>query len=255
MEINYLTFALSFIIPLLIYLILKYQKSTLANEVVKSTLLMTAQLSISIFTLTFIFRYDYLIITALYLVIMILFSYRTLANRIDKSFKFKRETKITLAVASLTVLIYLLAILSFSVYSLQPRYIIPLFGMILGNTCTATILAANEINNIFTNNKLRIETLISLGVPTKKALNEEYKSFITIALTPTLASMLNIGFVSLPGMMTGQILAGEVPVNAVAYQIMIMIAILGSITLSILLLKYLVIKKSINSHNQLTTRL
>ncbi len=251
MEINIYTLLISFIIPITIALILRLQDRYLSNDIVYSTLVMSLQLSISAGILTFVFTKQNIFITITYLIVMLLFSFKTLNRRISKEFRFKIPARVSIASSTLVMLIILLAILSISKNVFSPRYIIPLFGMLLGNTTTATVLASNQIHEILNSKKESILTLTYLGVPMKMALEEQLKNFVSVALTPTLTSMLNIGVVSLPGMMTGQILAGELPLTAVSYQLMIMFFILGSISMSVLVLKHLTIKNAINKKNQL----
>ncbi len=251
MEINVYTLVLSFVIPIGIAILLKIQDKKLANDILSSTLIMTIQLSISAAILTLVFSRQNIFLTILYLITMLIFSFKTLQKRVSKEFRFKSSARISIAIAATFTLIYLIAILSISKNVFSPRYIIPLFGMLLGNTTTATVLASNQIHEILNSKKESVLTLTNLGVPMKTALEEQLKSFMSVALTPTLASMLNIGVVSLPGMMTGQILAGEVPLTAVSYQLMIMFCILGSISIAVLLLKTLTIKQAINKYNQL----
>ncbi len=244
MSLNYITLSLAFLLPLFVSIVLMYQNKQLSKRVVKSSLTMIVQLSISVVILVFIFKINNIFITMIFMSVMLLFSFKTIKSNTKQNFKYNNQAKIATASASLLTITYLIFILNFSTSAITPRYIIPLFGMILGNTSTATILASNEIHNILVNNKNKIYTLIHLGVETKTALNNQLKNFVVVAITPTLASMLNIGVVSLPGMMSGQILAGEIPTQAVAYQMIIMFAILNSITLSLLILKYLVIKNT-----------
>lgn len=244
MSLNFITLTLAFLLPLFVSIVLMHQNKTLSKRVIKSSLIMIVQLSISVIILVFIFKINNLLVTILFMIVMILFSFKTIRSNTKENFKYKSQAKIATATASIITITYLIFILNFSTAAVTPRYIIPLFGMILGNTSTATILASNEIHNILVNNKNKIYTLIHLGVETKTALSNQLKNFIVVALTPTLASMLNIGVVSLPGMMSGQILAGEIPTQAVAYQMIIMFAILNSITLSLLILKHLVIKNT-----------
>ncbi len=251
MLIKPLTLILAYTIPILLFIVFKLQRNKIANSIVKATAIMSIQLSISVFFLTIIFYLDNLLITFIYLLIMTAFSFRTLNSRINKSYQFKKQSRIAVVLAAFTSLLLLILVLSISQNVLSPRYIIPLFGMLLGNISTSVVLASNEIHNILESNRKRIVNLTNLGVPTKVALNEELKNFIIVALTPTLTSMLNIGVVALPGMMTGQILAGEIPLNAVSYQILIMIFISSGSALSTLYLKHAIINSSTNHNNQL----
>lgn len=251
MNFNYITISLFILMPLIISILLFFQSRLISKRIIKASITMIIQLSISVVLLMFVFKSDNILLTILFMLVMMLFSFKTINKNTDKTYNYKAQAKISTIIASVVTIIYLIFILNFSVEAISPRYIIPLFGMLLGNTNTATILASNEIHNILVNNKDKIHTLIYLGVPEKTALNEQLKTFIVVAITPTIASMLNIGVVSLPGMMSGQILAGEIPTQAVLYQMMIMFGILSSITMSLLILKHLIIKKVITNENKL----
>lgn len=99
----------------------------------------------------------------------------------------------------------------------EPRYMIPLAGMIFANSMNSVSLAAE-----------RLAAELSRGVDYKQARNEAFQA----AFIPTINSLLAVGLVSLPGMMTGQILSGVSPIVAAHYQIVVMCMIFGSAGLS-----------------------
>lgn len=104
--------------------------------------------------------------------------------------------------------------------------------MIVGNAMTGVSLGVTTFLQNTKSEKLRITTLINLGVAPKKVLVPFVNNALQTALIPTINSMVGMGIVFLPGMMTGQILSGTVPTTAILYQIAIMIAICTSVCLT-----------------------
>ncbi len=109
----------------------------------------------------------------------------------------------------------------------DPRYAIPLLGMILGNTMTGVALGLHTLTATATREKVAIEARLALGHPRTEALRHIVAAAMRTALMPIVNSMAATGLVSLPGMMTGQILSGVEPQEAVKYQILIMFLIAG----------------------------
>ena len=95
-----------------------------------------------------------------------------------------------------------------------------------------------------------MESLLHLGLTPQKILLPMVNQALETALLPTLNSMLGMGIVSLPGMMTGQILSGTLPTTAILYQISIMIAICAVVCLSVFGSLYFGYKTLYNSRNQ-----
>jgi putative ABC transport system permease protein len=106
-----------------------------------------------------------------------------------------------------------------------PRYAIPLLGMMTGNTMTGVALGLNHLTIGARRERGAIEARLSLGWCARDAMATLRRESIRTGLIPMLNSMAAAGLVSLPGMMTGQILAGNPPTEAVKYQILIMFLI------------------------------
>ena len=104
----------------------------------------------------------------------------------------------------------------------NPRYLLPLGGMLLGNAMTGVALVLNRFRAECQSHADVVLARLALGASWRQAVNEERRSAIHAALLPTVSGLLTVGLVSLPGMMTGQIIAGASPVGAVRYQIMVM---------------------------------
>ncbi|WP_458526068.1 ABC transporter permease [Onishia taeanensis] len=106
-----------------------------------------------------------------------------------------------------------------------PQYAIPLLGMLLGNTMTGVALAMDRLTSGVWQQRRVIENRLMLGQPWQAAIGDVRREAMRSGMTPTINAMAAAGVVSLPGMMTGQILAGSAPALAVKYQILIMFAI------------------------------
>lgn len=107
----------------------------------------------------------------------------------------------------------------------EPQYAIPILGMILGNTLTGVSLGIERMTQELTSGRNTIEMILALGGSRWEAAQEAIRQAVRAGMIPTLNQMTVVGIVSLPGMMTGQVLAGESPVDAVRYQIVIMFLI------------------------------
>jgi len=106
-----------------------------------------------------------------------------------------------------------------------PQYAIPLLGMMLGNTMTGIALGLDRLTESAWERRAVIEGRLMLGHTWSEAIGAIRRSSARSAMIPTINSMAAAGLVSLPGMMTGQILGGNPPLEAVKYQILIMFTI------------------------------
>lgn len=114
-----------------------------------------------------------------------------------------------------------------------PRYVLPIFGMMLGNALAGTSLVLNAMSTGAETERTAIEARIALGATRYEALDTVLRRALTMGLMPILTAMATTGLVSLPGMMTGQILAGVDPVEAAKYQVMILFLVAGSTGLAV----------------------
>lgn len=121
----------------------------------------------------------------------------------------------------------------------EPRYAIPLLGMMLGNTMTGVALGLDRMTSLAWDQQDTIEARLMLGQSWQRAITDIRRASIRSGLIPIVNSMAAAGIVSLPGMMTGQILAGSPPFEAVKYQILIMFITAGGTGLGTLTAIYL----------------
>ncbi|MEB3224701.1 MAG: iron export ABC transporter permease subunit FetB [Synechococcus sp.] len=107
----------------------------------------------------------------------------------------------------------------------DPQYLIPLAGMVLGNAMNSASLAGERLSSRIQSSRLEIETQLCLGATPQQAIATYRTEAIRASLIPTINAMMVVGLVSLPGMFTGQVLAGIDPLNAASYQILILFLI------------------------------
>jgi putative ABC transport system permease protein len=124
--------------------------------------------------------------------------------------------------------------------------------MVIGNAMTGVSLGLKAFNENINSNKNRINTLINMGASPKRILTPFVNQAIETALLPSLNSMLGMGIISLPGMMTGQILSGTLPTTAILYQIAIIVAISAVTCLAVFCCLYFGAKTLFNKQAQLS---
>jgi putative ABC transport system permease protein len=132
----------------------------------------------------------------------------------------------------------------------DPRYVIPLGGMIIGNSMNACAIAFERFHSLMKRDHRLILTMLSLGATGKEATATQFKEALKAAFLPILITMSATGMVVLPGMMTGQILSGTAPITAVRYQIAIMMGITSSNALVAYLILCLENKEFFNERHQ-----
>ena len=112
-----------------------------------------------------------------------------------------------------------------------PQYSIPLLGMVLGNSLNGISLGLERFAEELTRRRGEIETTLALGANRWEAAHDAIAVAVRTGMVPILNAMMVVGIVSLPGMMTGQLLAGVEPIEAVKYQVVIMFVIAAATAL------------------------
>lgn len=116
-----------------------------------------------------------------------------------------------------------------------PRYVLPVLGMVLGNSMTGVALALNAVTDWGYREQAAIEAQLALGATRFEAFGSVLKRALKTGMMPIINAFAASGIVSLPGMMTGQILAGVDPVEATKYQVMIMFVIASATALAVVM--------------------
>lgn len=207
------------------------------RPLVVSVARMTAQLALLGLVLDWIFRARSPAIVGAVAVVMLVTSAHTVGSRLrGGGWALRAESFAAMATAMVLVLAVALK-LSLRVEPwYEPRVVIPLLGMILGNSVTSVALAAERLESDLRNDRDRVELRLALGASTIQAAMPGLRSAVGAGLTPVLNNMAIAGIVAIPGMTTGQILIGATVHDAIRYQILIYLGITGTVVLSTLTL-------------------
>ncbi|MFT5790180.1 MAG: putative ABC transport system permease protein [Shewanella sp.] len=212
----------------------RYFELGLSKEMLNAVARMLVQLVLVGVYLQYLFELNSLSVNLLWLLLMLLIG----ASAIVSKAKLSRKLLYFPVLAGLSLglfpvlwlmIVYLLA--PEPLYSAQ--YLIPAAGMLLGNCLSGNIVALQRLFGAFEDRKAEYEGSLALGATSYQAARPFVQSAMQQSFAPILASMATTGLVTLPGMMTGQILGGVDPLIAIKYQIVILVAIFVTLTVSV----------------------
>lgn len=214
------------LIPLGMVWFIYYKWTGDKKEIIYATLRMLSQLLIIGYLLVYIFQEEKAYVGAMILTFMLLAaSLITLRNTNDKSRKHYSIILTAITISGVFHLFFVVYLVLDIRHFYEPKYVIPIAGMVFANTMNAVSLCIDRFEKEITRSSFL------------EARNMAFKS----SLIPQINSLLAVGLVSLPGMMTGQIISGVDPLIAVRYQIMIMAMTLSTAGISVFL--YLLLKQ------------
>lgn len=142
-------------------------------------------------------------------------------------------------------------LLGFHIVPATAQYIIPISGMMIGNSMVLSVLFLNRFTSEIISHQNNIELILSLGGTPKQAIHRQLMNAIKASMIPTIESQKTIGLVQLPGMMSGQIIGGADPIQAVQFQLLIIFALLTAATLSSIMIGFLSYPALFNERMQL----
>jgi len=198
---------------------------------------MVVQLTLLGFVLEMIFSARNGLVVGVLLLVMAGFAVQTVVARLEHRFPgVYRTVSVALLCGCGSATFYFCNLIVVVDPWYDPRYLIPLAGMVFGNSMTGASLAAERLTRDIIRQREDIETYLSLGASPRQAVRQILREAFYAALIPTINAMAVMGLVFIPGMMTGQILSGVAPFTAVAYQIAIMCVISFSVAVTCLLI-------------------
>lgn len=124
-----------------------------------------------------------------------------------------------------------------------PQYFIPIGGMVAGNSMNALAISLERFFSELRTRRDEVEMMLCHGADYKEATVDIFRKALRAGMIPSINAMMGVGLVSIPGMMTGQILAGANPEEAVRYQIVVMFMLVASTALSSIIVLLLVRKR------------
>lgn len=225
-----------------------WQKLKLEKEVIIGVVRAVVQLVIVGYILEYVFGFENPVFTTLLLLFMI---FNAAFNAAKRGQGIKNGLMISfLSIAVGTVITLAILILSKTI-QYEPYQVIPVSGMIIGNAMVALGLCYKQIGSDFKNKREEVETKLSLGADILPSSIEIIRDSIKTGMLPTIDSAKTLGIVSLPGMMTGLILAGAPPMLAIKYQIMVTFMLLSTTSIASFMACYLSYRSFFNSRKQL----
>lgn len=226
----------------------------LTKSIFIAAIRMIAQLSLLTMVLKWVFEQDsILIVTAILLLMGAFATYEIRARQKTPFLGFW-----SLGLGGIPMVGVGILVLSFTLTTVvepdpwyAPRYAIPLFGMMLGNSLTAVAIALDQVTKGAKQRQNEVNDRLALGMSRFEAMLPIVRDAISTGLMPSINAMAAAGVVSIPGMMTGQILAGADPGNAVRYQIMILFSIAGTTGITLLFSTWLAVVRLTDKRHRL----
>ena len=253
-DLGFIQLAIAFLALLAPLFIFYYYRTGLITQLGISALRMVLQLFFVGFYMEVLFELDNPWITGAWILVMVIASDIATNDRSNLKLRvmFWPVFAATLLGIVLIDLFFLEAVIQLPEI-LEPRYTIPITGMILGNCLKTNVIGLQAFYSGLRRHHQRYEFDLMCGARRNEALFPFYRDALRKAANPILASMATVGLVSFPGMMTGQILGGATPFTAIRYQIMIHIAIFSGTILTVFLAIWFCNRRAFHANDQLDT--
>ncbi|WP_348982291.1 iron export ABC transporter permease subunit FetB [Desulfosporosinus sp. FKB] len=244
---------LAYLFVIIVLVIIRIRGINREKEILISSFRMTLQLILTGYILVYVFRYPNPFITGGIIILMEAFSIYTIFRKFKGklSAPLKKVVVISMSIGTLSCLLYFLLVIVRITPWYNPQYFVPIAGMLVGNSMTGISLGIRSLIEGMTTQKALVEEALILGATPQVATRNIINSTFDAAILPTIQSMVGMGIVFLPGMMTGQILSGTSPTTAIAYQIAIMFGILGAVALTVIIMLQLGYRTFFNKEDQL----
>ncbi|HLR41815.1 MAG TPA: iron export ABC transporter permease subunit FetB [Pseudogracilibacillus sp.] len=220
---TYTTLAITLVFVLIPLILSKTLKLELEKDTIIATVRSIVQLLIVGYILKFVFDSE----SFLYIFLMVVLMIVAATNNARK--KGEKIQGITWKVAITLILVEVLTqsiLLGFNIVPPTAQYIISISGMVIGNSMVLAILFLNRFKSELEANGDKVELLLSLGATPKQAIHRQLIEAIKASMIPTIESQKTMGLVQLPGMMSGQIIAGADPLQAVQFQLLVLFLLL-----------------------------
>ena len=215
----------SLTLVLLAALISRWQSLDLEKQMLVAVVRAFIQLTLIGYALTYIFDVDNPLVVLLIISIMTLIAGHTSGSR---AAGVPNSRPVALLSISLGAALTLGLLVGLQIFSFTAQQIIPIAGMVIGNSMNVCSLVMRRIQDEVTSRRLEIETALALGATQRQAADPYLKTALQSGMTPIVDSTKTVGLIQLPGAMTGMILAGAPPLEAVQLQMIVMYMLIGA---------------------------
>ncbi len=225
-----------------------WRKADLERDIGIATLRSFVQLTLIGYAISLIFETDSLWLVLALLAVMVGFGALTARSRARQVPAALGPLLIALAVAGAATLGLVVAL---GVFEATPRYLVPVGGMVIGNAMTASAVALNRLGDELTASRAPIEATLALGATAHEAALPYLRRALRSGTITLVDSTKTTGLIFFPGTMVGMLLAGADPADAVRLQLILLYALLGSVSISALLATTLAYRNFFTEAHQL----
>jgi putative ABC transport system permease protein len=226
----------------------RYQRLDLERDIAIAVVRSFVQLAAIGYAIDLIFGLENLLYVVLLLAGMVAFASWTSAGRGEGVSRAFPVSAIAIGVAAASTLGILLAL---QIIPPTAQYLIPLGGMVVGNSMNAASLTLARIRDDVKARRLEIEASLALGATSRQAISPVLKAALQNAMTPLIDATKTTGIIFLPGAMAGMIIGGADPLEAVRLQIVVLYMLLGSVSVAAILVGLLSYRSFFTPRHQL----
>ncbi len=210
----------------------RWQEADLERDIVIATVRSIVQLTLIGYAIKLIFDVDSIWLVVALLAVMVLFGALTARGRAKSVPNAFWPLLISLAVAAATTLGLVVLL---GIFEPTPRYLVPVGGMVIGNSMTASAVALNRLGDEVGDGRARIEATLALGATAREAALPIVRRSLRSGMITLVDSTKTTGLIFFPGTMVGMLLAGANPTDAVRLQLILLYSLLGSVAIAGLL--------------------
>ncbi len=210
----------------------RWQRADLERDIVVATVRSIIQLTLVGYAIKLIFDVDSIWLVVALLAVMVLFGALTARSRAKNVPNAFWPLLITLSIAAATTLGLVVAL---GIFEPTPRYLVPVGGMVIGNSMTASAVALNRLGDEVSAGRARIEATLALGATAHEAALPIVRRSLRSGMITLVDSTKTTGLIFFPGTMVGMLLAGANPTDAVRLQLILLYSLLGSVAIAALL--------------------
>jgi len=201
----------------------------LNRDITIGTIRTFSQLFLMGYVLTFILKSSSLWLVISVFLVMVVSALFIVKGRVkEKQIAYIIPTFLTMLISYFATALFVSGLIVGITPWWDPRYFIPAGGMVIGNSMSALAIALERLFRDLREERELVEMKLTLGANYREASDDMFRKAIRAGMIPSINAMMGVGLVFIPGMMSGQILAGTDPLIAIRYQIVVMLMLVGS---------------------------
>lgn len=224
----------------------------LNRDITIGTLRTFSQLFLMGYALTFILKTPSPWLTISIFLVMVVSAMFIIRGRVkEKQIAYIIPTFLTMLISYFATALFVSGLIIGITPWWEPRYFIPAGGMVIGNSMSALAIALERFFRDMRQKKELVEMKLSLGADYREASDDIFRNAVSAGMIPSINAMMGVGLVFIPGMMSGQILAGTDPLIAIRYQIIIMLMLVGSTAVSSVIVMLIIRRRCFGGGDEL----